>query len=85
MTVKVGPFGGTVSADGTTAYGFDSKTGLLVNPLSTGAAESVCPSCYLVGGTALFKASSGLRGFISGRAFSDFFRTGPTVVSNQFV
>ncbi|MDO6708999.1 hypothetical protein [Photobacterium sp. 1_MG-2023] len=38
-----------VSADGLTSYLFDHRSGLLVNPLSTGAAESVCPECYLIG------------------------------------
>ncbi|WP_179957428.1 RHS repeat-associated core domain-containing protein [Exilibacterium tricleocarpae] len=48
-----------VSADGTTAYQFDYKTGLLVSPLATGAAASVCPECYLVGAGGLLRAVFG--------------------------
>ncbi|WP_053981958.1 hypothetical protein [Marinagarivorans algicola] len=59
VTVGVGPFGGTVSADGTTAYDFDSNTGTLINPLATGAAKSVCPSCYLAGAGGLLRAVFG--------------------------
>lgn len=53
VAVKVGPFGGTVSLDGSTAYDFDSTTGTLINPLSTGSVDSSCPSCFLIGGSAI--------------------------------
>ena len=56
VTVKVGPFGGTVSSDGTTGYDFDTETGMLYNPLATGAASQTCPSCYLIGGAGVYKA-----------------------------
>ena len=42
VSVEIGPWGGLVSMDGTTAYDFDYKSGLLVNPLATGAASPAC-------------------------------------------
>ncbi|MEX2964734.1 hypothetical protein [Microbulbifer sp. TYP-18] len=50
VTVEVGPFGNTVSADGTTAYSFDSNTGTLINPLATGMAKPSAPELMFLGG-----------------------------------
>ncbi|MGO2372148.1 MAG: hypothetical protein ACTH5C_07285 [Pseudoalteromonas prydzensis] len=55
-----------VSADGLTAYYFDYKTGTLVNPLATGAAESVCPSCYLIGGGSVKFGWGALKSWVTG-------------------
>lgn len=38
---------GLESADWLTSYGFNHESGLLVNPLVTGATKSIRPECYL--------------------------------------
>ncbi len=49
VTVTIGADGSLLTLDGTVSYYFDYKTGLLVNPMYTGMANSVCPECYLIG------------------------------------
>ncbi len=69
VSVDVTGDGRLVSSDGSTAYQFDYTTGLLVNPLATGATASVCPECYLIGGGRLIVASGyKLIAFVTGRA-----------------
>lgn len=74
--LKDGPFvsvvlnesGDLVNEDGTTAYSFDSSEGVLTNPRDTGVAESVCPSCYFIGGLAV----RGIRSLFAFRGYGWF-------------
>ncbi|GAA5442109.1 hypothetical protein Misp06_00270 [Microbulbifer sp. NBRC 101763] len=75
VTVEVGPFGNTVSADGTTAYSFDSNTGTLINPLATGMAKPSAPELMFLGGVRV--------GISAGYSmFSLAARAGPSTYTN---
>ncbi|QMU61549.1 MAG: hypothetical protein GKR92_07505 [Gammaproteobacteria bacterium] len=74
LTVYSAEGGFTYLADGDfNIYQFDYRTGYVERALFSGSAESVCPECYLIGGT------GAIRGFARGGeiAFSKNFRIAP--------